>query len=307
VALGKDGTTFSWGRGPYGVLGHGSEDDEPCARPIGALKGERVQSVAAGPYISAALTADGKVLRFRDEMDDWPPLDTEEIVAERKKLLTGNRGCGNGVFIEHEGGWTSIYCHIKKGSVSVKAGDEVKTGDKIGEAGQSGFSEFPHLHFGVYRDQKTYDPFTGMTDEDGCGAFSQSFWDKKSGLSYVPVSIYAAGFRTAAPDIDAIKIDASSPSRIPLRPEALVFWSAFYGMKQGDEIDIEVRDPSGAVYAQEHITQEKDRARQFYYVGRNMKGKQLIPGIYEGFVKVTRTGADGERVTERFSKQVLAE
>jgi alpha-tubulin suppressor-like RCC1 family protein len=73
VALGKDGTTFSWGRGPYGVLGHGSEDDEPCARPIAALKGERVQSVAAGPYNSAALTADGKVLLW-----GWHPLATLE-------------------------------------------------------------------------------------------------------------------------------------------------------------------------------------------------------------------------------------
>ena len=73
VALGKDGTTFSWGRGPYGVLGHGSEDDEPRARPIAALKGERVQSVAAGPYNSAALTADGKVLLW-----GWHPLATLE-------------------------------------------------------------------------------------------------------------------------------------------------------------------------------------------------------------------------------------
>lgn len=36
--------------------------------------------------------------------------------------------------------------HMKKNSITVKEGDEVKAGDLVGEAGNSGMSERPHLH-----------------------------------------------------------------------------------------------------------------------------------------------------------------
>ena len=52
---------YSWGRGPLGVLGHGSEDDEPKERLIEALEGQAIGDIAAGPYHSAALTSDGRL------------------------------------------------------------------------------------------------------------------------------------------------------------------------------------------------------------------------------------------------------
>ena len=56
LALGDAGI-FAWGRGPLGVLGHGGEDDEPKPRLVDALAGEPIESIAAGPYHSAAVTA----------------------------------------------------------------------------------------------------------------------------------------------------------------------------------------------------------------------------------------------------------
>lgn len=55
---------------------------------------------------------------------------------------------GNEVVIDH-GGEYSVLAHMKKGSVKVKVGDKVKSGDEIGLLGNSGNSSEAHLHFQV--------------------------------------------------------------------------------------------------------------------------------------------------------------
>ena len=54
---------------------------------------------------------------------------------------------GNYVVIDHLNGEFSMLAHFKKGSVLVKEGDEVKAGDPIGQCGNSGHSNLPHLHY----------------------------------------------------------------------------------------------------------------------------------------------------------------
>ena len=49
-----------------------------------------------------------------------------------------------------------LYAHLKKGSVCVRAGDIVRSGDPLGKVGNSGSSIQPHLHFQV---MNTPDPF----------------------------------------------------------------------------------------------------------------------------------------------------
>jgi hypothetical protein len=53
----------------------------------------------------------------------------------------------NGVSIRHLGGEHSFYVHLKKGSLKVKVGDKVKSGQIVGAVGNSGGSARPHLHF----------------------------------------------------------------------------------------------------------------------------------------------------------------
>lgn len=56
---------------------------------------------------------------------------------------------GNNVIIDHGNGEFSVYAHLKPGSVKVKTGERVKTGQPIAELGSSGNSTEPHLHFAV--------------------------------------------------------------------------------------------------------------------------------------------------------------
>lgn len=67
----------------------------------------------------------------------------------------------NYVTLSHGGGQYSLYLHLRKGSVAVKAGDAVKAGRQLGLTGSSGFSSAPHLHFESQYDGAAYEPFAG--------------------------------------------------------------------------------------------------------------------------------------------------
>lgn len=54
---------------------------------------------------------------------------------------------GNYVLIRHANGEHSLYAHLKQGSVRVNVGASVAAGAQIAEAGSSGNSTEPHLHF----------------------------------------------------------------------------------------------------------------------------------------------------------------
>ena len=63
---------------------------------------------------------------------------------------------GKFVLIDHGSGLSSIYIHLSEISVSI--GDFIKTGDKIGEIGNTGRSTGSHLHWGISYKEKRIDP-----------------------------------------------------------------------------------------------------------------------------------------------------
>lgn len=57
-------------------------------------------------------------------------------------------GYGRWIAIDHGNGMVTLYGHLS--SQSVKKGDKVATGDKIGSSGNTGYSTGPHLHFSIF-------------------------------------------------------------------------------------------------------------------------------------------------------------
>jgi murein DD-endopeptidase MepM/ murein hydrolase activator NlpD len=55
---------------------------------------------------------------------------------------------GKYIILSHSNGFKTLYAHLN--SISVKMGDRVSQGRKIGEVGNTGYSTGPHLHFSVY-------------------------------------------------------------------------------------------------------------------------------------------------------------
>ncbi len=77
-------------------------------------------------------------------------------VRSGKIIGSGNNGryaYGQWLAIDHGDGLVTLYGHLSKKNVS--KGDKVKTGDKIGVMGTTGYSTGVHLHFTVF-DKKSF-------------------------------------------------------------------------------------------------------------------------------------------------------
>jgi hypothetical protein len=85
--------------------------------------------VAKGVGVLAS--APGTVIGARDGMAD------HLVRTDADRAGVAALECGNGVRIDHGEGWITQYCHMRKGSIAVKKGDEVKLGAKLGEEQRS--------------------------------------------------------------------------------------------------------------------------------------------------------------------------
>lgn len=75
----------------------------------------------------------------------------------------------NYVQIKHENQEISDLIHLAAGSITVKKGDKVTTGQIVARTGLSGFMTAPHLHWFVFRKADNAEGFEGLqirlTDE----------------------------------------------------------------------------------------------------------------------------------------------
>lgn len=87
--------------------------------------------------------ADGVVVALMNDASNEPAEPTR--AAFRKDPMTAIYG--NYIVIDHGNGEFSQLGHLKRGSVGVSVGERVRQGQQIAEAGASGTSLFPHLHY----------------------------------------------------------------------------------------------------------------------------------------------------------------
>jgi murein DD-endopeptidase MepM/ murein hydrolase activator NlpD len=98
------------------------------------------------------------------------------ILAAADGIAHASTHRGNGVWIEHPGGYVTVYWHLDRfasifrGKVNTGAGVAVKAGDLIGSSGRTGFvGGNPHLHFEVRHNGRQVDPYGWFgPGEDPC-------------------------------------------------------------------------------------------------------------------------------------------
>ncbi|MEM8752659.1 MAG: M23 family metallopeptidase [Pseudomonadota bacterium] len=211
--------------------------------------------------------------------------------AGREGMREG-RDCGNGVVIDHGGGWETQYCHLARRSVGVAAGDRVQAGDALGRMGLSGNTEFPHLHFSVRKDGATVDPFDARPASASCElAEEASLWSTaaETALAYAPGGVVDGGFAEGPVELDDVRAGLPTPP-LGANAEALVFWSRFYGLRTGDEVRIELTGPGGEVAANEWRA-ERPRAEHMLFAGARPPGGGWPAGRYDGEATIIRDGA----------------
>ncbi|WP_102141445.1 M23 family metallopeptidase [Mycobacterium hubeiense] len=110
--------------------------------PGGRLFSGDKSKVESYPYFGADIhaVADGPVVAVVDGLPEQTP-------GVSPTGLTLDQYGGNHVVQDIGDGNYAFYAHLKPGSLKVKEGDELTTGQVIAALGNSGNSDAPHLHF----------------------------------------------------------------------------------------------------------------------------------------------------------------
>lgn len=236
-------------------------------------------AMARGVDVYAA--APGVVARIRDGMDDV-------AVTPETAPAMQSRGCGNAVLIDHGAGWSTLYCHMKKGSVDVSIGQQVDRGTPLGQVGLSGLTNAPHLHLTVLRDGETVDPFLPESANNTCGApGGPGLWDRE--IPYDRAGFFTAGFSSAVPTLDDVDSGAARVDEIT--PDtAMVLYGYVHFAEPGDRMDLWADGPNGAeVFWTDEVLDDPQR-RLFRAFGRRAPDAGWPPGNYRGYVRLTRNG-----------------
>ena len=73
------------------------------------------------------------------------------VVDASEYILTGRT-----VILDHGEGVHTAYFHLD--TITVRRGDTVRRGERLGRVGSSGLATGPHLHYGVYVHRQDVDP-----------------------------------------------------------------------------------------------------------------------------------------------------
>lgn len=165
------------------------------------------------------------------------------LFDRNKKWKDG--GYGNYISILHKGGLVTYYAHLKRNSILVQQGDEVKSGQPIAMVGSSGYSAYPHLHFEAKRGGELIDPFGG-----GCSETNTYLWN--TSLTY-DTSLYLIehGFTAYIPNVDTLQERYDIRDTFAIGKDTSVcFWIQMHGLRPGYNTRVEWVTPKGKPWYQ---------------------------------------------------------
>ncbi|TKD22736.1 M23 family metallopeptidase [Rhodobacter capsulatus] len=238
-------------------------------------------AMAAGVDVLAA--APGRVRAIRDGEADGAFAAGADVATKE---------CGNGVVIDHGGGWQTQYCHLKQGSVAVRPGTKIGAGTRLGQVGMSGKAEFPHLHLALRHDGVDVDPFQPDPGAACDPAPRRTLWQDPP--AYVGGGLLQAALTDAPPGFAAVKAGLSAQDALPATAAALVLWAYGYDSRKGDVVRLTITGPGGFAFAHDEML-EKPQALFFRYAGKRAPAGGFAPGRYEATVTQSRDGAEISR------------
>lgn len=252
--------------------------------PVGA----KPKPINKGVPVVAA--ADGVIMGARNGLRD---IDFRKIGGI--KALKG-KDCGNGMRIQHTGGWMTQYCHLRNNSIKVRRGERVKAGQWLGFVGLSGRTEFPHLHFQVSRKKIIVDPFTGLSQGSGCGKSSSPLWNKAAlgQLTYRPTNIYMGGFVGGKPGPGPARAGRYHNVTVLRTAGSLNLWADIFGLRKGDVLIFEMFGPNRTRILAAKLIIRRTQIRKFFSARKRRTAKLWLPGTYRGEIRLTRKSASGQ-------------
>ena len=127
--------------------------------PVGAVSSAGLSWPTAG-RLSSGFGAPRPGGRKHAGIDLAAPTGTAIVAAAAGTVSQAGSAGGYGivVYVDHADGVQTRYAHMSR--VTVRAGQKVEAGGRLGDVGSTGDSTGPHLHFEVRRNGSPVDPLT---------------------------------------------------------------------------------------------------------------------------------------------------
>lgn len=214
----------------------------------------------------------GRVKAARDGMAD-------RLIGSKQDVACLNgRDCGNGIVIDHGGGWETQYCHLKRGSITVRPGQFVAAGAPLGFVGYSGNTAFAHIHLSVRLNGQIVDPFLGAVISGACrkdgGLPETSLWraELHGQLAYGDGLIVKTGF--AAAPISPRQAETGDIIAATPEASALVFFAHLINMRIGNKLRLTIKGPDGFAARSETKPLDRYKANYVAFTGKKLRAKR---------------------------------
>lgn len=151
----SDNETFALAVGQDLIVPDGEKPNEVLWSPSRYVAATTPNAGAVSALGSFVWPIGGRITQrfawYHRGLDIATAAGTPILAADAGTVVTAgwpdNSGYGNRVVINHGNGYTTLYAHMSK--ISVTAGQTVKRGDVLGLEGSTGRSTGPHLHFEI--------------------------------------------------------------------------------------------------------------------------------------------------------------
>ncbi len=249
-------------------------------------------------HVAVLASAEGTIKGVRDGMTDV--FVSRAGGADSVK----DRECGNGVVIDHGGGWETQYCHMLKGSVAVKTGEAVARGQRLGDTGFSGFADFAHVHLQVRHNGDVIDPFSGQPLNAVClndAKQATGLWQPETAqmLRYINGQALSAGFTSTLPALGAVEDQHEAAPPTAASPQ-LVFFARFINVRAGDQVKMTVTGPDGFSADDEGKPIDRNKATWLSYAGKKLTKPAWPAGLYSGKAELLRNGQSVAKIESTF-------
>ncbi|MEO0358242.1 MAG: M23 family metallopeptidase, partial [Pseudomonadota bacterium] len=192
--------------------------------------------------VDVVAAAPGTVRGVRDELPDIANTDPNAP-------NTAGRECGNGVAIDHGGGWVTQYCHLRQNTIEVQPGQRVAMGTVLAQVGLSGATNYPHLHFTTFKDSQRVDPFNPDMQAQCALTPADDLW--LTDIPYQPGGFVRIGLAGSPPEFSDVRNDLPATPVIPADAPALVAWAHGYTVKVDDVVQTDITGPNGPFWSGE--------------------------------------------------------
>ena len=154
----------------------------------------------------------------------------------------------NFVRLDHGQGLQTSSFHLRKDSILVSPGDEVRAGQQIAEAGASGNTDWPALAFATLMDEALFDPFVGPCNQ------GESLWVDQPAIPD-DHDVTFTDFGVTLENLDAYfafpenhRWQPPAEGYVPLDHDGVWMWARGLNLPANSTATFKFYDPAGALH-----------------------------------------------------------